>query len=204
MHDASGLFSGFFPQSTVRAPLSFPRIRLAAPSDKRLGDIARLWDRRYGIFEKRGTMLASYRTFKWLLPPSKSNAFNRKDFPRLHMAETGAGIWSTGRGLFAALGCRPVREPFQRVLKRRCFNNLFFADPEILVGTFDVVYSVTAHTVFHISCEAKYGEPGGVRVLCLPGGGVSGKAFRVAWHCYGRRRRGAKACAPRESFSEPP
>ena len=43
-----------------------------------------------------------------------------------------------------------------------------------------------AHDAFHLSREAKFGEPGGAGVsLRLPEGGVSGKAFRVAYPCMG-------------------
>lgn len=102
------------------------------------------------------------------------------------MAKVGAGMLGTGRALLAGLGGRPMREPFQRGLKRRGFDSLLFANPEILAGTLDVVDSVAAHDAFHLSCEAKFGEPEGAGFsLRLPEGGVSGKAFRVAYPCMG-------------------
>ena len=82
------------------------------------------------------------------------------------MAKVGTGMLGTGRALLAGLGCRPMREPFQRVLKRRGFDSLLFANPEILAGTLNVMDSVAAHDAFHISCEAKFGEPGGPGSLC--------------------------------------
>lgn len=57
------------------------------------------------------------------------------------MAKVGAGMLGTGRALLAGLGGRPMREPFQRILKRRGFDSLLFANPEILAGTLDVVDS---------------------------------------------------------------
>ena len=50
----------------------------------------------------------------------------------------------TGRALLAGLGGRPMREPFQRVLKRRGFDSLLFANPEILAGTLDVCLLYTS------------------------------------------------------------
>ena len=47
------------------------------------------------------------------------------------MAKVGAGMLGTGRALLAGLGGRPMREPFQRVLKRRGFDSLLFANTEI-------------------------------------------------------------------------
>lgn len=121
------------------------------------------------------------------------------------MAKVGAGMLGTGRALLAGLGGRPMREPFQRVLKRRGFDSLLFANPEILAGTLDVVDSVAAHDAFHLSCEAKFGEPGGGRVLlgAFPKEESPGRRsewLTLAWAATARRK---GVCAPRESFGTP-
>ena len=121
------------------------------------------------------------------------------------MAKVGAGMLGTGRALLAGLGGRPMREPFQRVLKRRGFDSLLFANPEILAGTLDVVDSVAAHDAFHLSCEAKFGEPGGGRVLLAPSRRRSlREGVPSGLPLHGRRRRDAKACARPVNPSEPP
>ena len=95
------------------------------------------------------------------------------------MAKVGAGMLGTGRALLAGLGCRPMREPFQRVLKRRGFDSLLFANPEILAGTLDVMDSI-----YPVRRNSENPEGAGFS-LRLPEGGVSGKAFRVAYPCMG-------------------
>ena len=176
------------PYTTPVPPLPFGRegrrIRTALAS----GDT--------GYWEKRGDTANSVEA---LLPQNQLSPTGKTSHASIWQ-RLAPGCWAQ-----AGLGGRPMREPFQRVLKRRGFDSLLFANPEILAGTLDVVDSVGAHDAFHLSCEAKFGEPGGGRVLLAPSRRRSlREGVPSGLPLHGRRRRDAKACARPVNPSEPP